>query len=112
MFCGLLIWEGPQTEEEKADLAFRASNVDFINLMQGCLRLENGPNTSLLPQNNSKPFRYSWIWRALNCWKVYVWGHRKDLDEYYAVEDAAIEAIRTPKAGGATAYNAANRIQK
>jgi hypothetical protein len=24
-----------------------------------------------------------------------VWGHRKDLDEYYAVEDATIDEIRT-----------------
>jgi hypothetical protein len=41
-----------------------------------------------------------------------VWGHRKDLDEYYNVEDATIEEIRTLAASGATADDVANQIQK
>jgi hypothetical protein len=41
-----------------------------------------------------------------------VWGHRKDLDEYYTVEDATIEEIRTLTANGATADDVANQIQK
>ena len=41
-----------------------------------------------------------------------VWGHRKDLDEYYTVEDATIEEIRTLTASGATADDVANQIQK
>ena len=40
-----------------------------------------------------------------------VWGHRKDLDEYYTVEDATIEEIRTLTANGATADDVANQIQ-
>lgn len=41
-----------------------------------------------------------------------VWGHRKDLDEYYTVEDTTIEEIRTLAAAGATADDVANQIQK
>ena len=41
-----------------------------------------------------------------------VWGHRKDLDEYYTVEDATIEEIRTLAATGATADDVANQIQR
>ena len=40
-----------------------------------------------------------------------VWGHRKDLDEYYTVEDYTIEEIRTLAASGATADDVANQIQ-
>ena len=41
-----------------------------------------------------------------------VWGHRKDLDEYYTVEDATIEEIRALASTGATADDVANQIQK
>jgi hypothetical protein len=41
-----------------------------------------------------------------------VWGHRKDLDEYYTVAEATIEEIRTLAASGATADDVANQIQK
>jgi len=39
-------------------------------------------------------------------------GPQKDLDEYYTVEDATIEEIRTLTANGATADDVANQIQK
>jgi len=39
-------------------------------------------------------------------------GHRKDLDEYYTVEDATIEEIRALAATGAPADDVANQIQK
>jgi hypothetical protein len=41
-----------------------------------------------------------------------VWGHRKDLDEYYTVEDSTIEEIRTLTAAGASADDVANQIQR
>ncbi len=41
-----------------------------------------------------------------------MWGHRKDLDEYYTVEDSTIEEIRTLTAAGASADDVANQIQK
>ena len=41
-----------------------------------------------------------------------VWGHRKDLDEYYTVDDATVEEIRTLTASGATADDVANQIEK
>ena len=40
------------------------------------------------------------------------WGHRKDLDEYFTVEDSTIEEIRAPAAGGASADEVANQIQR
>jgi hypothetical protein len=66
--------------EKTVHLAFRASNVDFLNLMQ---MLEGD-----------------------------VWGHRKDLDEYFTVEDTTLEEIRALAAGGASADDVANQIQR
>ena len=41
-----------------------------------------------------------------------VWGHRKDLDEYFTVDDTTIDEIRSLAAGGATMDEVANQIQK
>jgi len=41
-----------------------------------------------------------------------VWGHRKDLDEYFTVEDATIEEIRSLADSGTTLDAVADQIQK
>ncbi len=41
-----------------------------------------------------------------------IWGHRKDLNEYYTVEDATIEEIRALAASGVASDDVANQIQK
>ena len=41
-----------------------------------------------------------------------VWGHRKDLDEYFTVDDTTMEEIRALAASGATMDDVASQIQK
>ena len=41
-----------------------------------------------------------------------VWGHRKDLDEYFTVEDGVVDEIRTLAASGASMDDVANQVQK
>jgi hypothetical protein len=41
-----------------------------------------------------------------------VWGHRKDLDEYFTVEDATLEEISSLVASGAAMEDVASQIQK
>ena len=41
-----------------------------------------------------------------------VWGHRKDLDEYFTVGDSTLEEIRALAASGASADDVANQIQR
>ena len=41
-----------------------------------------------------------------------VWGHRKDLDEYFTVEDATLNEIRSLAASGANMDDMAAQIQK
>ena len=41
-----------------------------------------------------------------------VWGHRKDLDEYFTIEDATIEEIQSLAASGASIDDVADKIQK
>jgi hypothetical protein len=41
-----------------------------------------------------------------------VWGHRKDLDEYFTVEDSTLEEIRALAASGTSADDVADQIQR
>ena len=41
-----------------------------------------------------------------------VWGHRKDLDEYFTIEEATIEEIRSLAASDARMDDVADKIQK
>ncbi|MDD1763051.1 MAG: DUF1699 family protein, partial [Methanothrix sp.] len=41
-----------------------------------------------------------------------VWGHRKDLDEYFTVDDATLEEIRSLVASGAPMDDLASQVQK
>jgi len=41
-----------------------------------------------------------------------VWGHRKDLDEYFTIDDATIEEIHSLADSGASIEAVADQIQK
>jgi hypothetical protein len=41
-----------------------------------------------------------------------VWGHRKDLDEYFTVDEATQEEIRSMVVSGTSLDDIANQIQK
>ncbi|MHB8120336.1 MAG: DUF1699 family protein, partial [Methanothrix sp.] len=41
-----------------------------------------------------------------------VWGHRKDVDEYFTVDDTTLEEIRALVAGGASVDDVADQIRK
>ena len=41
-----------------------------------------------------------------------VWGHRKDLDEYFTVDDTTLEEIRTLASTGMEADELASQVQK
>jgi hypothetical protein len=41
-----------------------------------------------------------------------VWGHRKDLDEYFVVDDTTMEEIKSLASNGANMDDVAGQIQK
>ncbi len=98
--------------EKNVHLAFRASNVDFLNLMQRCPRLRTIQAPHSYQKTMSNAIQVFLEMQGIELLEGDVWGHRKDLDEYYTVEDATIEEIRTLAATGVTADDMANQIQK
>jgi hypothetical protein len=98
--------------EKMIHLAFRASNVDFLNLMQRCPRLRVIQTPSSYKKTMSNAIGVFLDMQGIELLEGDVWGHRKDLDEYFTVEDATMEEIRTLVASGVTMDEVAAEIQK
>lgn len=98
--------------EKIIHLAFRASNVDFLNLMQRCPRLRAIQTPSSYRKTMSNAIGVFLDMQGIELLEGDVWGHRKDLDEYFTVEDATLEEIRALAASGVSTDEVAAQIQK
>jgi hypothetical protein len=98
--------------EKTVHLAFRASNVDFLNLMQRCPRLRMIQVPPSYHKTMSNAIQVFLDMQGIELLKGDVWGHRKDLDEYFTVDETTMEGISALTASGATVDEVANQIQK
>ena len=98
--------------EKTVHLAFRASNVDFLNLMQRCPRLRMIQVPPSYRKTMSNAIQVFLDTQGIEMLEGDVWGHRKDLDEYFTVEDSTLEEIRALAASGASADDVADQIHK
>ncbi len=98
--------------EKMIHLAFRASNVDFLNLMQRCPRLRAIQTPTSYRKTLSSAITVFLDMQGIELLEGDVWGHRKDLDEYYTVEDATMEEIRTLAASGIPMDEVAAQVEQ
>jgi hypothetical protein len=98
--------------EKTVHLAFRASNVDFLNLMQKCPRLRMIQVPPSYYKTMSNAIQVFLDMQGIEMLQGDVWGHRKDLDEYFTVEDSTLAEIHALAASGATMDDVADQIQK
>jgi hypothetical protein len=98
--------------EKTVHLAFRASNVDFLNLMQKCPRLRMIQVPPSYRKTMSSAIQVFLDMQGIEMLEGDVWGHRKDLDEYFTVSDTTMEEIRALAASGATMDDVTDQIQK
>jgi len=98
--------------EKTVHLAFRASNIDFLNLMQRCPRLRMIQVPPSYRKTMSNAIQVFMEMQGIEMLEGDVWGHRKDLDEYFTVDNSTLEEIRTLAAKGASPDDVADQIQK
>jgi len=98
--------------EKMIHLAFRASNVDFLSLMQRCPRLRMIQVPPSYKKTMSNAMQVFLDMQGVELLEGDVWGHRKDLDEYFTVEDATLEEIRTMAASGSSMEDISAQLQK
>jgi hypothetical protein len=98
--------------DKAVHMAFRASNIDFLNLMQRCPRLRMIQVPPSYRKTMSNAIQVFLEMQGIDLLGGDVWGHRKDLDEYFTVDDSTLEEIQALTASGETLDEVANQVQK
>jgi hypothetical protein len=98
--------------EKMIHLAFRASNVDYLNLMQRCPQLRMIQVPPSYKKTMSDAMKVFMDMQGVELLQGDVWGHRKDLDEYFTVEDETLNEIRSKAATGANIDDVTTEMQK
>jgi hypothetical protein len=98
--------------EKMIHLAFRASNVDYLNLMQRCPRMRLIQVPPSYHKTMSNAIKVFMDMQGIDMIEGDVWGHRKDLDEYFEVDDSTMKEIVGLAEDGASPEDVASQVQK
>ncbi len=98
--------------ERIVHLAFRPSNVDFLDLMRSCPRLRAVQVPPSYHKTMSKAIKLFLDMQGIDLLEGDVWGHRKDIDEYYVVDEEAINEIGNLISKGESIEETAAAIQR
>ena len=98
--------------ERNVHLAFRPSNVDFLELIRVCPRLRTIQVPPSYHKTLSRAIRLFLEMQGITLLEGDVWGHRKDIDEYYIVDEEPIEEIGSLIREGESLEEAAAAIQR
>jgi hypothetical protein len=98
--------------EKAIHLAFRASNMDYMNLLQKVPRLQMIQVPPSYMKTISKAVGVFLEMQGVKLIEGDVWGHRRDLDEYFTIENATIEEIHTLADSGASMDDVAEKVHR
>jgi hypothetical protein len=86
--------------ERVVHLAFRPSNKDVFALVETCPKLEVIQLPKSYMATVSKSIEMFLEMQRIQLIEGDVWGHRKDINEYYTVPSSVIEKIKGMKSEG------------
>ncbi len=98
--------------EQIVHLAFRASNMDVMSLVQSCPRLRAVQIPPSYHETMSKAAQQFLEIQGVQLLKGDVWGHRKDIDEYYTVGDKIVRRISALMAEGNSIDETVKKLQR
>jgi hypothetical protein len=98
--------------EQVVHLAFRASNMDVMGLVQTCPRLRAVQIPPSYHETMSKAAQQFLDIQGVQLLKGDVWGHRKDIDEYYTISDKVIRRISSLMAEGNSIDETVKKVQR
>jgi hypothetical protein len=96
--------------EQMVHLAFRASNTDIFRLLQNCPRIRVIQVPASYRKTLSRAGEMFLDMQGVELIEGDVWGHRKDLNEYYVIDEDVMHRIEQLRAGGASATEIASTI--
>lgn len=97
--------------ERIVHVAFRPSNVDMLDLIKSCPRLRAVQVPPSYNKTMSRAIRLFLQMQGVDLLEGDVWGHRKDIDEYYVVEESDIEKIGDLISGGDSIDSVQSQVQ-
>ena len=86
--------------EQMIHLAFRPSNMDVMTLIRKCPRIRTVQTPPSYYRTMSKAARQFLELQGVELLRGDVWGHRKDIDEYYQIDEGVIERLSKLMAEG------------
>jgi len=98
--------------EQVVHLAFRASNMDVMSLVRSCPRLRAVQIPPSYHQTMSKAAQQFLELQGVEILKGDVWGHRKDIDEYYTVAEKVKTRLSSLLADGKSIDETVKRVQR
>jgi hypothetical protein len=98
--------------ERIVHLAFRPSNKDIFVLVENCPKIEIIQLPKSYMATVSKSIKIFLEIRKIQFLEGDVWGHRKDLNEYYTFSPSVIENIKEMKLEGKFAEDIKVKISK
>ena len=99
-------------DEQIVHVAFRPSNKDIFELVEACPKVE----VIQLPQSYKRKISRS-VEMFLEMKRIQfiegdIWGHRKDMAEYYSMPYSMIEKIKKMKVEGKDAETIGEKVSK
>jgi len=98
--------------ERIVHLAFRPSNKDIFGLVETCPKIEviQLPKSYMATVSNS--IKMFLEMQRIQLIEGDVWGHRKDLNEYFTIPSSVIEKIKEMKIEGKTAEEIETKVSR
>ncbi len=98
--------------ERLVHLAFRPSNKDIFGLVETCPKIEVIQLPKSYMRTVSKSIEMFLQMQRVQLIEGDVWGHRKDINEYYAIPSSVIEKIKEMKIEGKAAEEIEKQISR
>src|SRR5664279_3722241 len=98
--------------ERIVHLAFRPSNKDIFSLVENCPKIEVIQLPKSYKRTVSKSIEMFLEMQRIQLIEGDVWGHRKDINEYYSIPSSVIEKIRELKSEGTPAERIEEKVSR
>ena len=100
------------SNERIVHLAFRPSNKDVFGLVETCPKVEVIQLPQSYKRSVSKSIDMFLEMQRIQLIEGDVWGHRKDLNEYYDVPSSVIDKIKAMKNEGKSTENIEEEVSR
>lgn len=100
------------TNEKVIHFAFRPSNKDIFSLVKRCPNVEVIQIPSSYRKTLSKSIEMFLDMQNIKLIEGDVWGHRKDINEYYSIPPAVIDKIKELKSEGKSNEDIADKLSR